>query len=156
MRTSDRVTIAATKQDSADDLDSLSRSTATKTIQPPASMIRVASTLIDDACIPVRNLERARLNMIELDHRAAFLLLHVDGVSSFRDIIESSSIDAVEAKAMFADLVDRDVLSILDTRAAPLRSTCRAILPPPPQDGIDDTEVESLARVDQTWWKKQR
>jgi hypothetical protein len=50
--------------------------------------------------------------MTSLDHRAAFVLRFLDGMSTIDDILDASGLPRVEALQILADLLERRVIAL--------------------------------------------
>lgn len=62
--------------------------------------------------VPVVKTARDALAALDLDHRAGFLLSHVDGASSFETILDVSGMPELDALRILAELVRRGVLGL--------------------------------------------
>jgi len=49
---------------------------------------------------------------LDLDHRACFLLVHVDNVSSFEMILDTSGMPRHEAMRVLCDLQERGIIAV--------------------------------------------
>ena len=78
----------------------LSRASAVHTVPPPAAEL----TLTERQSIPRRLTALAELSKLKLDHRAGFLLAHVDGMQTLEEILDVCAMPGAEALALFAKL----------------------------------------------------
>jgi hypothetical protein len=83
------------------------RQNARPTIPTPARP-RVALS-----CIPRRMVTDTELMALPLDHRAAFVLMNVDGRTSIRSLIDVTGMDAEELVAMIERLHDMSAISLV-------------------------------------------
>lgn len=65
----------------------------------------ITAGAFDPRRIPRRLQEDREIAWHRLDHRAAYLLKHVDGERSYGEIIGLSGVDAPSAVALFGDLL---------------------------------------------------
>lgn len=70
----------------------------------------------DRACEPDGRLPRSAWSLgwmaLDLDHRACFLLVHVDNVSSFEMILDTSGMPRHEAMRVLCDLQERGIIAV--------------------------------------------
>jgi hypothetical protein len=64
------------------------------------------------SCIPQRVMAEKELLSLPLDHRAAFLLAHVDGATSVRTIIDVSGMPHEETVALVERLLALHVIRL--------------------------------------------
>ncbi len=62
--------------------------------------------------IPVLNVPKEQLRWLGLDHRAGFLLSHVDGMSDIDMLLDVSGMPRFEALRILASLLDQQVVSL--------------------------------------------
>lgn len=62
--------------------------------------------------VPVLKVPPNEWMTLELDHRACFLLVHVDNVSSFEMILDTSGMPLHEAMRVLCDLLDRGIIAV--------------------------------------------
>ena len=62
-----------------------------------------------DTAVPVLVADVTKLN---LDHRAAFVLRFLDGMSTVEDILDASGLPRVEALTILVDLLDHRVIAL--------------------------------------------
>jgi hypothetical protein len=78
----------------------LSTASATPTTPPPAAKL----TLTERQSIPRRLTALADISKLKIDHRAGFLLAHIDGMQTLEEILDVCAMPASEALALFANL----------------------------------------------------
>jgi hypothetical protein len=78
----------------------LSKASATPTNPPPGAQL----TLTERQSIPRRLTALADLSKLKIDHRAGFLLAHVDGMQTLEEILDVCAMPAAEALSLFANL----------------------------------------------------
>lgn len=78
----------------------LSKASATPTNPPPGAQL----SLTERQSIPRRLTALADLSKLKIDHRAGFLLAHVDGMQTLEEILDVCAMPAAEALALFANL----------------------------------------------------
>ena len=62
--------------------------------------------------VPVVRTAKDALASLEIDHRAGFLLSHVDGASSFETILDVSGMPELDALRILTELLRRGVLDV--------------------------------------------
>jgi hypothetical protein len=77
-----------------------STASATVTAPPPAAQL----TLTERQSIPRRLTALADISKLKIDHRAGFLLAHIDGMQTLEEILDVCAMPAREALALFANL----------------------------------------------------
>lgn len=78
----------------------LSTASATVTSPPPGAQL----TLTERQSIPRRLTALADMSKLKIDHRAGFLLAHVDGMQTLEEILDVCAMPAAEALALIANL----------------------------------------------------
>ncbi len=78
----------------------LSKASATLTAPPPGAEL----TLTERQSIPRRLTSLGDLSKLKLDHRAGFLLAHIDGMQTLEEILDVCAMPAAEALSLFANL----------------------------------------------------
>ena len=78
----------------------VSRASAVGTVPPPAAEV----SLSQRQSIPRRLTALADLSKLKIDHRAGFLLAHVDGMQTLEEILDVCAMPAAEALALFSNL----------------------------------------------------
>ena len=62
--------------------------------------------------MPVVAVDRPASVGLTLDHRAGFMLSHVDGVSTFEEILDVSGMPTLEALRIIVELLEQKVIVI--------------------------------------------
>jgi hypothetical protein len=62
------------------------------------------------AKVPILEVPASEWMSLDLDHRACFLLVHVDNVSSFEMILDTSGMPRHEAMRLLCDLLERGII----------------------------------------------
>jgi hypothetical protein len=94
---------------------------ATPTVSPPANMAGVATTappagpaanltLTERQSIPRILKSMAQVSKLKIDHRAGFLLAHVDGMQTLEEILDICAMPPAEALELIASLKDMGVI----------------------------------------------
>ncbi len=83
-----------------DDPAPMSRASATATVPPPAAQL----TLTERQSIPRRLTALADMSKLKIDHRAGFLLAHIDGMQTLEELLDVCAMPAEEALALIANL----------------------------------------------------
>jgi len=78
----------------------LSSASSTVTSLPPGAQL----TLTERQSIPRRLTALADMSKLKIDHRAGFLLAHVDGMQTLEEILDVCAMPAAEALALIANL----------------------------------------------------
>ena len=86
--------------DEPDEESPLSKASATRTVPPPAAQL----TLTERQSIPRRLTALADMSKLKIDHRAGFLLAHIDGMQTLEEILDVCAMPAEEALALIANL----------------------------------------------------
>ncbi len=97
------------------------------TVVPP-SCERPTWGWLNETSVPVWNMPLCEIPSGEIDQRAAFLLLHIDGVSSLRDIVNNSGITREDALCIVADMLNNGFIWLQDDVGGAAYA--------PPQSGI--------------------
>lgn len=69
------------------------------------------SVRLTTASVPVLAMSAAQMRGMQLDHRAGFILSHVDGVSSVETILDVSGMQGSEVLALLQELLDKGIIS---------------------------------------------
>ena len=97
------------------DVELFAKEAATMTLVPP-SEDRPTWMWLNEALkqtsVPVRTTRPNDPVTSEVDHRAAFLLLHVDGVSTAGEIVENSGLHPQEALGILAEMLGSGLISV--------------------------------------------
>ncbi len=64
------------------------------------------------ALTPCLEISMGEMAQLDLDHRAGFLLSQVDGMLTFEDILDMSSMSRLETLTVLADLYEEDIIGI--------------------------------------------
>ena len=83
------------------------------TVVPPPSD-RPSWVWLNETSVPAWNLPANEIPAGELDLRAAFLLMHLDGVSTPRDIAQNSGIVLEETLSILTDALSRGFIRLQD------------------------------------------
>jgi hypothetical protein len=62
--------------------------------------------------VPVVAIPTEQLQWLTLDHRAGFLLSHVDGVSTLEEILDISGMNPLDAMRIIYDLLQQKVIAL--------------------------------------------
>jgi hypothetical protein len=62
------------------------------------------------ARVPILKVPASEWMSLDLDHRACFVLVHVDNVSSFEMILDTSGMPRHEAMRLLCDLLERGII----------------------------------------------
>lgn len=87
-----------------------------ETVRPPASVAEAAASAMDSLPItsdrvPCIVRERAELETLPLDHRAGFLLAHIDGACTVEQILDVSAMSEAEAILILRKLLVMGVIA---------------------------------------------
>ncbi len=86
-------------------------------VPPPSSTSPVWAWLNEETAVPKRSAITEIVG--DIDHRAAFLLLHVDGISTLSEIVTNSGVLRPDALSSLATLLNRGLIRLEDHAAAP-------------------------------------
>jgi hypothetical protein len=86
----------------------VSRASAIGTAPPPGAEL----TADQRQSVPRRLMALAELSTLKIDHRAGFLLAHVDGMQTLEEILDVCAMPAAEALALFANLEALGVIAL--------------------------------------------
>lgn len=86
--------------DADDEAAPMSKASATATVPPPAAQL----TLTERHSIPRRLTSLADMSKLKIDHRAGFLLAHIDGMQTLEELLDVCAMPAEEALALIANL----------------------------------------------------
>ena len=86
--------------EAGDEQAPLSKASATGTVPPPAALL----TLTERQSIPRRLTALADMSKLKIDHRAGFLLAHIDGMQTLEEILDVCAMPAEEALSLIANL----------------------------------------------------
>ena len=67
---------------------------------------------LKETSVPVRTTRTTERATSDVDHRAAFLLLHVDGVSTAGEIVQNSGIPPQEALGILEEMLCRGLIAV--------------------------------------------
>ncbi len=95
------------------DVLQLAAEAAVLTIVPPSGA-NAKWTMLSERSVPVWSVLPSEIAGEPIDHRAAFILLHVDGVSQISQIVATSGIVREEVLSVIAHLVERGFMWLLD------------------------------------------
>ena len=97
------------------DVERFAQEAATMTLVPPSADHPTWMWLneaLKQTSVPVRTARPNDLSTSDVDHRAAFLLLHVDGVSTAGEIVENSGLHPQEALGILAEMLSCGLISV--------------------------------------------
>jgi hypothetical protein len=98
------------------DVEEFAKEAARLTIVPPSDERPVWSWL-NETGVAVWRVPPSDVAPEHLNHRTAFLLLHIDGVSTIRELVKSSGIPRQSALGILAALIDQGYIAIRDDGA---------------------------------------